>query len=81
MVNDMDVLEGRPYTDLLKSGWRDIYAALTKENKRAFWKKYIKIYVHYFRAEGKPEFTGATEENQLCALSEYLKKEMKNAKN
>jgi septal ring factor EnvC (AmiA/AmiB activator) len=30
------------YTDLLESGWRDIYAALTKENKRAFWKNYIK---------------------------------------
>ena len=30
------------YTDLLKNGWRDIYAALTKENKRAFWRKYLK---------------------------------------
>lgn len=30
------------YTDLLKSGWRDIYATLTKENKRAFWRKLLK---------------------------------------
>jgi DNA invertase Pin-like site-specific DNA recombinase len=30
------------YTDLLKSGWRELYTALTKENKRAFWKNYIK---------------------------------------
>jgi septal ring factor EnvC (AmiA/AmiB activator) len=30
------------YHDLLKSGWRELYMALTKENKRAFWRKYIK---------------------------------------
>jgi hypothetical protein len=30
------------YTDLLKSGWRELYMALTKENKRAFWRRYIK---------------------------------------
>jgi hypothetical protein len=30
------------YTELLKSDWKNIYAALTKENKRAFWKQYIK---------------------------------------
>ena len=30
------------YDDLLKGGWRDLYNALTKENKRAFWRKYIK---------------------------------------
>ena len=29
------------YTDLLKSGWRELYMTLTKENKRAFWRKYI----------------------------------------
>lgn len=29
------------YTDLLKSGWRELYEVLTKENKRAFWRKYI----------------------------------------
>lgn len=30
------------YEDILKSGWRELYKALTKENKRAFWRKYIK---------------------------------------
>ena len=30
------------YDDLLKSGWRGLYNALTKENKRAFWRKYLK---------------------------------------
>ena len=34
------------YEELLKSDWKDLYNALTKENKRAFWRKYIKnIYV------------------------------------
>ena len=31
-----------PYEELLKSDWRVLYKALTKENKRAFWRKYIK---------------------------------------
>jgi len=30
------------YDELLKSDWRELYDALTKENKRAFWRKYIK---------------------------------------
>ena len=30
------------YEELLKSGWRELYKALTKENKRAFWRRYIK---------------------------------------
>ena len=30
------------YEELLKGGWRDLYNALNKENKRAFWRKYIK---------------------------------------
>lgn len=30
------------YQELLKSGWRELYGALTRENKRAFWRKYIK---------------------------------------
>lgn len=29
------------YTELLKSGWRELYMSLTKENKKAFWRKYI----------------------------------------
>lgn len=30
------------YNELLKGGWRELYEALNKENKRAFWRKYIK---------------------------------------
>jgi DNA invertase Pin-like site-specific DNA recombinase len=30
------------YEELLKSDWRAIYDALNKENKRAFWRKYLK---------------------------------------
>lgn len=30
------------YEDLLKSDWKELYNALNKENKRAFWRKYIK---------------------------------------
>ena len=30
------------YEELLKSDWKDIYNALTKENKRSFWRKYLK---------------------------------------
>lgn len=37
--------EGRdltPYYDLLSSDWVNIYHALNRENKRAFWRKYIR---------------------------------------
>ena len=30
------------YEDLLKKDWKALYNALTKENKRAFWRKYVK---------------------------------------
>lgn len=30
------------YQELLKSDWKELYNALTKENKRAFWHMYIK---------------------------------------
>lgn len=30
------------YEDLLEKDWRTLYNALTKENKRAFWRKYVK---------------------------------------
>ena len=30
------------YEELLKSDWKTLYNALTKENKRAFWRKYVK---------------------------------------
>ena len=30
------------YAELLKGDWKRLYEALTKENKRAFWRKYVK---------------------------------------
>ena len=30
------------YKDLLESDWKDLYNALEKENKRVFWRKYVK---------------------------------------
>ena len=33
--------------------------------------------LHNFQADGKPEFTGATEKNQLDALYEYIRRDMK----
>ncbi len=36
-----------------------------------------KLCLHYFQAEGKPEFTGASEKNQIHALYEYLRRDMK----
>ena len=39
------------YEELLKSDWKALYNALNKENKRAFWRKYIKQIV--LTPEGK----------------------------
>lgn len=36
-----------------------------------------KLCLHYFQAEGKPEFTGASEQNQIHALREYVRRGMK----
>lgn len=33
------------YEQVLKSDWKDLYAALTKENKRAFWRMYVKALI------------------------------------
>lgn len=30
------------YQELLQSGWKGLYGALNRENKRAFWRKYVK---------------------------------------
>ncbi len=38
-VNERDLTI---YQELLKSDWKGLYGALNKENKRAFWRKYIK---------------------------------------
>lgn len=56
--------------------WRRFYFAhiLPKDNGAQMQPK---LCLHNWRAEGKPEFTGATEENQIGALNEYLRKGMK----
>lgn len=36
-----------------------------------------KLCLHNFEADGKPEFTGATEKNQIDALNEYIRRGMK----
>jgi len=56
--------------------WRRFYFAhiLPKDNGAPMPPK---LCLHNFRAEGKPEFTGATEENQLGAMKEYLRKDIK----
>ena len=56
--------------------WRRFYFAhiLPKDNGAPMPPK---LCLHNFRAEGKPEFTGATEENQIGAINEYLRKGMK----
>ena len=36
-----------------------------------------KLCLHNFQAGGKPEFTGATEKNQIDALNEYIRRGMK----
>jgi hypothetical protein len=33
------------YEELLKSDWKELYNTLTKENKRTFWRTYIKAIV------------------------------------
>ncbi|MBQ9071435.1 MAG: alpha-galactosidase [Clostridia bacterium] len=56
--------------------WRHWYFKhiLPKENGQPIPPK---LCLHYFEADGKPEFTGASEENQVHALEEYLRRDMK----
>lgn len=35
----------KKYEELLKSDWKELYGALTRENKRSFWRMYIKAIV------------------------------------
>lgn len=52
LKNDLKVLQDKLtpiqerdltiYEDLIKSDWKELYNALNKTNKRAFWRKYIK---------------------------------------
>ncbi len=56
--------------------WRSWYFKhiLPRENGQSIPPK---LCLHYFEADGKPEFTGASEENQIHALNEYLRRDMK----
>ena len=56
--------------------WRQWYLKhiLPRENGQGVPSK---LCLHNFMADGKPEFTGATEENQINALHEYLRRGMK----
>ena len=56
-----------------RNTWRKWYFAhiLPKQNGKLLEPKCC---MHLFGAQGKPEFTGATEENQLTAIDAYLQK-------
>lgn len=56
--------------------WRAWYLKhiLPRENGQPIGSK---LCLHNFMAGGKPEFTGATEQNQIDALNEYLRRGMK----
>ena len=66
--------EDAPYRGI--NLWRAWYLThiLPRENGQGIGPK---LCLHYFMADGKPEFTGATEQNQIHALSEYLRRGMK----
>ncbi len=57
--------------DVARNTWRRWYFAhiLPKQNGKLLEPKCC---MHLFGAGGKPEFTGATEENQLAAIEAYL---------
>ena len=59
--------------DAARNSWRRWYFAhiMPKQN---FGLLEPKCCMHYFQAQGKPEFTGATEENQLQAIDAYLQR-------
>lgn len=66
--------EGAPYRGI--NLWRAWYFdhILPRENGRPVPPK---LCLHYFQAEGKPEFTAASEKNQIYALNEYVRRGMK----
>lgn len=59
--------------DAGRNTWRRWYFAhiLPKQQGKPLAPKCC---MHYFQAGGKPEFTGATEENQIAAINAYLAK-------
>ena len=59
--------------DAGRNTWRRWYFAhiLPKQDGKPLPPKCC---MHLFQAQGKPEFTGATEENQLAAIDAYLQK-------
>lgn len=66
--------EGAPFRGI--NLWRHWYFKhiLPRENGQPIPPK---LCLHYFEADGKPEFTGASEENQINALQEYVRRRMK----
>ena len=66
--------ENSPYRGI--NLWRHWYFAhiLPRENGKPIAPKLILI---HFGADGKPEFTGASEENQCFAIEEFLRRGMK----
>ena len=62
--------EGDQYAAI--NSWRRWYFAhiMPKQNFKMLEPKCC---MHLFQAGGKPEFTGATEENQLAAINSYIK--------
>ena len=66
--------ENAPYRGI--NLWRHWYFAhiLPRENGQPIAPKLILI---HFGADGKPEFTGASEENQCFAIKEFLRRGMK----
>lgn len=66
--------ENAPYRGI--NIWRHWYMKhiLPRENGQPIPPK---LCLHNYRPEGKPEFTGATEDNQVKALGEYLRRGLK----
>ena len=70
-VPSLTVIPYKGDADAGRNTWRRWYFAhiLPKENGQLLQPRCC---MHYFQAGGKPEFTGATEENQLAAMDGYL---------
>ena len=66
--------ENTPYRGI--NIWRQWYMKhiLPRENGQPIPPK---LCLHHFQADGKPEFTGASEQNQRFALNEYIRRGMK----
>ena len=68
-VPSLTVIPYKGDADAGHNTWRRFYFAhILPKNMKP------RCCMHYFQAGGKPEFTGATEENQLKAIDAYLEK-------